>query len=76
MLRVRNSCVCAIVCRPEELLNLMSYATRLSRESGVPIQSAMISDVPGYTWSTVSAMAQAGVKYFSFDPRAATRWAI
>ena len=56
------------LCRPEELLNLMSYATRLSQQIGVPIESAMISDVPGYTWSTVSAMAQAGVKYFSFAP--------
>jgi alpha-mannosidase len=56
------------LCRPEELLNLMRYATRLSAETGVPITSAMISDVPGYTWSTVSAMAQAGVKYFSFAP--------
>jgi alpha-mannosidase len=56
------------LCRPEELLNLMGYATRLSRLCGVPIESAMISDVPGYTWGTVSAMAQAGVKYFSFAP--------
>ena len=56
------------LCRPEELLNLMGYAMRLSQACGVPIESAMISDVPGYTWSTVSAMAQAGVKYFSFAP--------
>ena len=56
------------LCRPEELLNLMGYATRLSKVCDVPIDSAMISDVPGYTWSTVSAMAQAGVRYFSFAP--------
>jgi hypothetical protein len=56
------------LCRPEELLRLMSYATRLSELCGVPVESAMISDVPGYTWSTVSAMAHAGVKYFSFAP--------
>jgi len=56
------------LCRPEELINLMGYATRLSEMCGVPIESAMISDVPGYTWSTVTAMAQAGVKYFSFAP--------
>jgi len=56
------------LCRPEELLNLMGYATRLSELCGVPVESAMISDVPGYTWSTVSAMAQAGVRYFSFAP--------
>ena len=56
------------LCRPEELLNLMGYATRLAAVCDVPIESAMISDVPGYTWSLVSAMAQAGVKYFSFAP--------
>jgi len=56
------------LCRPEELINLMRYATQLSELCGVPIESAMISDVPGYTWSLVSAMAQAGVKYFSFAP--------
>jgi hypothetical protein len=54
--------------RPEELLNLMRYATQLSDICGMPIESAMISDVPGYTWSTVAAMAEAGVKYFSFAP--------
>jgi hypothetical protein len=46
----------------------MGYASRLSLSCGVPIESAMISDVPGYTWSTVTAMGQAGVKYFSFAP--------
>ena len=28
----------------------------------------MISDVPGYTWGTVTAMAQAGIRYFSIAP--------
>lgn len=56
------------LCRPEELLRLMRFATQLEDLCGVRIESAMISDVPGYTWSTVTAMAQAGVKYFSFAP--------
>jgi hypothetical protein len=56
------------LCRPEELLRLFRYATELSRQTGVPVESAMISDVPGYTWGTVQAMAQAGVKYFSIAP--------
>ncbi len=56
------------LCRPEELLRLFRYATELATRCGVPIQSAMISDVPGYTWGTVSAMAQAGVKYWSIGP--------
>ncbi len=37
-------------------------------QTGVPIDSAMISDVPGYTWGTVTAMAQAGIRYFSVAP--------
>jgi alpha-mannosidase len=61
------------LCRPEELLQLMRYATELSQQCGVPVDAAMISDVPGYTWSIVSAMAQAGVKYFSFAPNHLSR---
>lgn len=39
------------------------------RSSGeVRVDAAMISDVPGYTWGTVTAMAQAGIKYFSAAP--------
>ena len=56
------------LCRPEELIQLFRYATEISKQTGVPIQSAMISDVPGYTWGTVSAMSQAGIKYFSAAP--------
>ena len=56
------------LCRPEELVRLFRYATQLSERTGVPVDSAMISDVPGYTWGTVTAMAQAGVKYFSVAP--------
>ena len=56
------------LCRPEELLNLFSYSTRLSKLFQVTTDAAMISDVPGYTWGTVAAMNQAGIKYFSAAP--------
>ena len=56
------------LCRPEELLRLFRYATQLGEQTGIPVDSAMISDVPGYTWGTVTAMAQAGIKYFSVAP--------
>ncbi len=56
------------LCRPEELLQLFRYGTELGSQCGVPVDSAMISDVPGYTWGTVSAMAQAGIRYFSSAP--------
>ena len=56
------------LCRPEELLQLFRYSTELSNQCGVRVDSAMISDVPGYTWGTVSAMAQTGIRYFSAAP--------
>ena len=56
------------LCRPEELLQLFRFATVMAQQTGVPVDSAMISDVPGYTWGTVTAMAQAGIKYFSTAP--------
>ena len=56
------------LCRPEELVRLFRFATKLGERTGVPVDSAMISDVPGYTWGTVPAMAQAGIRYFSVAP--------
>jgi len=61
------------LCRPEELIRLVGFATRLSNVAGVPIESAMITDVPGYTWGIVPAFAQAGVKYFSIGPNGGDR---
>lgn len=56
------------LCRPEELLRLFRRATTMSAFTGVPIDSAMISDVPGHTWGMVTAMAQAGIRYLSTAP--------
>ena len=53
------------LCRPEELLRLCESAKQLAERCGVKAESAMISDVPGLTWGTVPALAQAGVKYMS-----------
>ena len=56
------------LCRPEELSRLFKFSTELGKKTGVPITSAMTSDVPGQTWGTVTAMAQAGIRYFSTAP--------
>jgi hypothetical protein len=57
------------LCRPEELIHLFRFGTKLAEQAGVPpVESAMISDVPGYTWGLVPAMAQAGIRYFSTAP--------
>jgi alpha-mannosidase len=56
------------LCRPEELLQLCAYSTRLGAQCGMKVDSAMQSDVPGTTWGTATAMAQAGIRYFSLAP--------
>ncbi len=56
------------LCRPEELLQLFRYSVELGNKCGVQVNSAMLSDVPGFTWGTVAAMAQAGIRYFSAAP--------
>ena len=54
------------LCRPEELLRLFRFGVELGERCGVLVRSAMASDVPGFTWGTVTAMAQAGHPVF-FD---------
>ena len=56
------------LCRAEELLELFRYGTELGATCGVRVDSAMMSDVPGFTWGTTTAMAQAGIRYFSAAP--------
>ena len=56
------------LCRPEELVRLFRFSTELAQRCGTTIDSAMISDVPGNTWGTVTAMNHAGIKYFSTAP--------
>ncbi|MBC9934470.1 glycoside hydrolase [Chitinophaga qingshengii] len=53
---------------PEETFHYTDFAKQLRKEYDLRIPSAMISDVPGYTWTTVTALAKGGVKYFSSGP--------
>lgn len=54
--------------QPEEMFHYTDYANYLSKEYGFKINSAMASDVPGFAWTTVTALAKAGVRYFSSGP--------
>ncbi|MDR6526879.1 hypothetical protein J2787_002259 [Chryseobacterium rhizosphaerae] len=54
--------------QPEELFHYTEYAQKLEKEFGFTINSAMMSDVPGFAWSLVPALASSGVKYFSSGP--------
>jgi len=61
------------LCSQEELIRLTGFARRLAAEHAVKIDSAMISDVPGYTWGTVGVLARSGVRYFSIGPNGGHR---
>lgn len=54
--------------QPEELFHYTEYAQKLEKEYGFKINSAMMSDVPGFAWSLVPALTTSGVKYFSSGP--------
>jgi len=56
------------ICLPEELFRMTEYARSLTRQYGLGIKSAMITDIPSYSWSIVPALVQSGVKYFSSGP--------
>ncbi|HID24691.1 MAG TPA: glycoside hydrolase, partial [Planctomycetaceae bacterium] len=56
------------LCRPEELFRLTDCARRVAKRYNLTIDSAMITDVPGYTWGIVPALAHSGVKYLSAGP--------
>ncbi len=60
-------------CRPEELIQLFSEANRLAEFTGTKIDCAMQTDVPGDTWGVVTALAQAGIRYYSIGPNFRSR---
>lgn len=53
------------LCNTEELVRLTGSSRRISKMCGVPLESAMITDVPGWTWGLVPVLARSGVKYIS-----------
>lgn len=53
------------ICSPEELIQLVQRSTLIAEECGVLLRSAMITDIPGYTWSLVPVLAKSGIRYFS-----------
>jgi len=53
------------LCGPEELDRLLEAGRWISRECGMPLTTAMITDIPGWSWALVPALANSGVKYLS-----------
>ncbi len=65
--RVELTAVCANLltelCGPESLLRAAYAGRRLSERYGIRIDTAMINDVPGYTWALPQIWSQLGVRY-------------
>lgn len=53
------------LCNTEELIQLTASARHIRDLTGKEILSAMISDVPGWSWGLVPVLAGSGVKYLS-----------
>ncbi len=63
-----NASLLSGICRPEELYEHVDGVHLLRDEYGIGIDTAMITDVPGYSWGIVPALAQSGIKYLSLGP--------
>ncbi len=52
----------------EELFELIQPAKDFEKEYSIPVKTAIGSDIPGYSWGLVPAMAQQGVKFLNTAP--------
>lgn len=56
------------LCSATELTWICEYADTLRKQYGLPINTAMLSDIPGISWSMTDAMIVNGLKYLSNGP--------
>jgi alpha-mannosidase len=61
------------LCSSEELIRLTSDARRIASECGIPLHSAMITDIPGWSWGIIPVLSQSGVKYLSLGTNVGDR---
>jgi len=61
------------LCRPEELMNSFSVKNSLELLTEKAIDSAMITDIPGWNWGLVTTLAENNVKYLSVGPNRSDR---
>ncbi len=53
---------------PEELLWIAEYADTLRKNYHFPIDAAMMTDIPGFSWSVADMMVKHNIKYLSNGP--------
>jgi hypothetical protein len=56
-----------------EMSHFTGYARRFSEQYSVAISTALVSDIPGFAWGVVPALAQSGVRYFASAPNSGDR---
>lgn len=57
----------------DEMSHFYDYARHLRSEEHLPMETAVTSDVPGFTWGVVSVLSQSGIKYFATAPNTGDR---
>lgn len=57
----------------EEMNRFTEFARTLKSKYQFEITTALVSDIPGFTWGIVPALAHSGVKYFSISPNPGDR---
>jgi hypothetical protein len=53
------------LCSPEELARSLYPAERFREKFGIPVRTAMLDDVPGYTWALPQLLSGAGIEFLS-----------
>lgn len=56
------------ISRQEELMHIFDDGHKIEEITGVRLNTAMMSDVPGQVWGLATALAQNGVRYYSPGP--------
>ena len=56
------------LCNPEEMDWITERAVKLRNQFQLPINSVMLTDIPGVNWSEVQSLASHGFSYFSCGP--------
>ncbi|MCI0515153.1 glycosyl hydrolase-related protein [candidate division KSB1 bacterium] len=53
------------LCSSEELIRLLYPVVRLKKLFNLPVKTAMLTNVSGVSWGLATALAEAGIRYFS-----------
>lgn len=56
------------LCNQPELHHHLDLARQIAQDTGISIDTAAVTDIPGFVWSLVEALATAGVRYLSIAP--------